>query len=95
MDEEQGCTWMVVQAIGLVLVDAEDDHWEWDCEPCERPCGAPVTYTDRGWSCEAGHGHDPSLEYFDDDELEAASRGLILLPANAATMAGVRIFGED
>ncbi len=78
MEEHNRCMWLVERRL-----DWEDGP-EWRLQDC----GAPVTYTDRGWHCEAGHSHYSDVEYFDDDEVAARWQSGRPFPANAARMDG-------
>ena len=57
-EPEPGCGWMVEHRGQWVEYEVEPGEWygEWT-EPGVRECGAKVTETDRGWTCDAGHGH--------------------------------------
>jgi hypothetical protein len=44
-----------------------------------------------GFTCVAGHSHDPRLEYFDADEIAGRTDAGISFPANAARMDGASL----
>ena len=83
--EQRGCTWgWEEEAVySYEEVDGTIIH-EWDGSFRWVECGAPVTETDRGWHCEAGHSHDNEAQYFDEDEIA----GRFWFPANALRMDG-------
>jgi len=93
MEEQNRCTWVVERPWDIEELTDEEDQWgptgPWeDGLPNLQDCGALVTYTDRGWHCEAGHSHYSDVEYFDDDEVAARWQSGRPFPANAARMDG-------
>lgn len=57
-EPEPGCSWLVPDPGQWIEYESDDGEWygEWT-EPGVRECGAKVTVTDRGYSCDNGHSH--------------------------------------
>ena len=55
-EPEPGCTWLVPYPAYWVTFDEETGEGDW-MDAGVEDCGAPVTETDRGWTCARGHGH--------------------------------------
>lgn len=53
---EPGCGWLVEHPAEWVVFDEETGEGDL-MDAYVTECGAPVTDTDRGWTCTAGHGH--------------------------------------
>lgn len=55
--ERVPCGWLVEYPGTYVEVEMDGEHFSDWIEGGVKECGAHVTFTDRGWSCEAGHEH--------------------------------------
>lgn len=97
---------MVEAAPSSGCYDDDSGEYYYDDFPTQRveDCGAPVVLVvvggeEVGWRCDNGHSHfsmefraKAGFDYYDNDEIDAARRGLFTPSTRMVDMAGSEVF---
>lgn len=93
--EREACGWIVAGFESWV----DEETGEGESWPVEKPCGAHVTFTERGWSCEAGHEHVSmqarAAEGWDYAEEYGEAMSMAMAGVEPVTMSGHVVLGPE